>query len=168
MGDNGFFLGERHLAGKWLMYDNSLRVPLILYDPRHKEHRDISEPVLNIDIAPTILDLASIKVPDIYQGKSLTGYTEHEKVMPERKTILFEHLWKLKEIPSSEGVRTDKWKYFRYRFIHAPEELYDLENDPKETNNLAADPAYKDILSALRKECDELIKKYENARLTIK
>ncbi|MDR0347976.1 MAG: sulfatase-like hydrolase/transferase [Tannerella sp.] len=100
--------------------------------------------------------------------REIAGYTEHEKVMPEKKTILFEHLWKLKEIPSSEGVRTAKWKYFRYRFIHAPEELYDLENDPKETNNLAADPAYRDILSALREECDALITKYENARLTVK
>jgi arylsulfatase A-like enzyme len=163
MGDNGFFLGERQLAGKWLMYDNSLRVPLIIYDPRHKEHRDVNEPALNIDIAPTILRLASVRIPEICQGQSLAGCNE---VLPGRDTLLFEHLWNLKEIPSSEGVRTDKWKYFRYRFIDTPEELYDLENDPKETRNLAGDPAYKEILRSLRKGCDGLIRKYENARLT--
>ena len=54
MGDNGYFLGERQLAGKWLMYDNSLRVPMIVYDPRNPKHQDIQDEVLNIDIAPTI------------------------------------------------------------------------------------------------------------------
>jgi arylsulfatase A-like enzyme len=165
MGDNGYFLGERQLAGKWLMYDNSLRVPLIIYDPRHKKHEDIDEPALNIDIAPTILRLASVRIPEIWQGRSLAG-DNGVLPLPERDTLLFEHLWNLKEIPSSEGVRTDKWKYFRYRFIDAPEELYDLENDPQEIHNLAGDPAYKENLLSLRKKCDGLIRKYEHARLT--
>jgi arylsulfatase A-like enzyme len=165
MGDNGFFLGERQLAGKWLMYDNSLRVPMLIYDPRNKRHKDILEPVLNIDIAPTVLDLAAVPLPGIYQGKSLHGYHVSDKVTPERKVILFEHLWKIPQIPSSEGVRTEKWKYFRYRFIHAPEELYDLENDPLETVNLAPDTTYQNILSALRRECDSQIRLYRNARI---
>jgi arylsulfatase A-like enzyme len=165
MGDNGFFLGERQLAGKWLMYDNSLRVPLIIYDPRSKTHKDISEPVLNIDIPSTILELASVSIPEIYQGKSLCGYHKKDKIKPERKAILFEHLWKIPEIPSSEGVRTEQWKYFRYRFIDAPEELYDLKNDPLETRNLATNPDYQDILSDLRKECDIRIQKYRDARI---
>ena len=165
MGDNGYFLGERQLAGKWLMYENSLRVPLIIFDPRNKEHRDISEAVLNIDIAPTILDLASVAIPKIYQGKSLKDYTITEDVLPKRKAILFEHLWEKDEIPSSEAVRTDKWKYLRYRFIDAPEELYDLENDPMETKNIASNPSYKSTLNYMRKECDKLIKKYREARI---
>ncbi|MDR1525623.1 MAG: sulfatase [Tannerella sp.] len=165
MGDNGFFLGERQLAGKWLMYDNSLRVPMLIYDPGNKRHKDIHEPALNIDMAPTILDLADVPSPDIYQGKSLRGYYAPDKTAPERKTILFEHLWKLPQIPSSEGVRTEKWKYFRYRFIDAPEELYDLENDPLETVNLAPDTTYRDILFELREECDRQIQQYRDARI---
>jgi arylsulfatase A-like enzyme len=165
MGDNGFFLGERQLAGKWLMYDNSLRIPMLMYDPRNKRHKDILEPVLNIDIAPTILDLANVSFPDIYQGKSLRGYYVSDKVAPERETILFEHLWKLPQIPSSEGVRTEKWKYFRYRFIDAPEELYDLENDPLETVNLALDTTYQNILFTLRKECNRQIQQYRDERI---
>ncbi len=165
MGDNGYFLGERQLAGKWLMYENSLRVPLIIFDPRHQEHRDVTDAVLNIDIASTILDFASVAAPEIYQGKSLKGYTTSEHVLPKREAVLFEHLWKKDEIPSSEAVRTDKWKYFRYRFIDAPEELYDLENDPLEIKNLAANPAYKNVLINLRKECDALIQKYRDDRI---
>lgn len=165
MGDNGYFLAERQLADKWLMYDNSLHVPLIIFDPRAKKHGDISDMVLNIDIAKTILDIAAVEIPEEYQGISLMPYVRNKKPEKVREEILFEHLWKLPEIPSSEGIRTNEWKYFRYRFIEAPEELYDLKNDPLETKNLAPDPAYNEILSRLRKECDNQIEKYTKAKL---
>lgn len=165
MGDNGFFLGERQLAGKWLMYENSLRIPLIIYDPRNKVHRDVSDPALNVDIASTILDLAKVTPPAIYQGESLCDYTKPEGSAPKREMILFEHLWKIPAIPSSEGIRTDQWKYFRYRFIDAPEELYDLQNDPLETVNLALEPTYQEILTSLRNDCDSLITRYRNDRI---
>jgi arylsulfatase A-like enzyme len=165
MGDNGYFLGERQLAGKWLMYDNSLHVPLLIYDPREKTHSDIADMVLNIDVTKTILDLAGAKIPEEYQGISLMPYVKNKKPERVRKEILFEHLWKLPEIPSSEGIRTNKWKYFRYRFIEAPEELYDLVNDPLETDNLAMDPKYRKVIDKLRKECDSQIAKYTKAKL---
>ncbi|MCD8178475.1 MAG: sulfatase [Tannerellaceae bacterium] len=165
MGDNGYFLGERQLAGKWLMYENSLRVPLIIYDPRYRIHRDVEEAVLNIDIAPTLLDIASVKIPAIYQGISLCNYYQPEQETPRRNAILFEHLWDLPAIPSSEGVRTNEWKYFRYRFIDAPEELYNLKNDPLEIKNLATDPGYQKVLSDLRNQCDHFIKQYKDNRI---
>jgi alpha-L-rhamnosidase len=165
MGDNGYFLAERQLADKWLMYDNSLHVPLMIYDPRAAKHNDISDMVLNIDIAETILDLAGVKRPVEYQGISLMPYAYNKKPERVRKEILFEHLWKLPEIPSSEGIRTSHWKYFRYRFIDTPEELYDLINDPLETKNLANDPLYKKVIDKLRKECDAQIEKYTKAKL---
>jgi len=165
MGDNGYFLGERQLADKWLMYDNSLRVPLIIYDPREKKHNDIDDMVLNIDVPKTILDLAGVKPPKEYQGISLLPYVKNEKPEKVREAILFEHLWKLPQIPSSEGIRTTKWKYFRYQFIQTPEELYELENDPLETKNLAQDPAYIKVINELRSKCDAQIKKYTKAKL---
>jgi len=165
MGDNGYFLGERQLAGKWLMHDNSLRVPLIIYDPREMNHNDIDDMVLNIDVSKTILDLAGVKPPKEYQGISLLPYVKNEKPEKVREAILFEHLWKLPQIPSSEGIRTNKWKYFRYRFIQTPEELYDLENDPLETKNLAQDPAYIKVVNELRSKCDAQIKEYTKAKL---
>jgi alpha-L-rhamnosidase len=165
MGDNGYYLGERQLADKWLMHDNSLRVPLMVYDPRAKKHQDISDMVLNIDVPKTILDLAGIKIPKEYQGISLFPYVKNEKPEKVREAVLFEHLWKLPQIPSSEGIRTNKWKYFRYRFIQAPEELYDLENDPLETKNLAQDHAYKKVVEQLREKCNAQIEKYTKAKL---
>jgi len=165
MGDNGYFTGERQLAGKWLMYENSLRVPMIVYDPRYKKHKDINSPVLNIDVPFTILDLAAVPVPDHYQGLSLCDYYIKGRKPVHRKAILFEHLWEKKEIPSSEAIRTDRWKYLRYRFINAPEELYDLKNDPLEIRNLALNPSYRKIIDKLRKECDVQVKRYSEASL---
>jgi alpha-L-rhamnosidase len=69
MGDNGYFLGERQLAGKWLMYDNSIRVPLVVYDPRVKKHQDVDLMALNIDVPATILDLAGVENPNRGTGK---------------------------------------------------------------------------------------------------
>ncbi len=160
IGDNGYFLGERQLAGKWLMYDNSIRVPLIVFDPRQTDHYDVEDMVLNIDVTSTILDLAGLPVPKTYQGISLTAYVNAGLRTDKREHILIEHLWDFDPIPSSEGIRTERWKYFRYRFIDAPEELYDLEQDPMEVNNLAGDPEFEDQLRELRALCDEAIEAY--------
>lgn len=165
MGDNGYFVGERQLAGKWLMYENSIRVPLMIYDPRAGQHFDIEDMILNIDIASTILDLAGIELPEPYQGFSLMPYVIDGKHDEKRETILIEHLWELPQIPSSEGIRSDRWKYFRYRFIDAPEELYNLDNDPLEIHNLATDPKYDKVLQIFRKELKYRINQYYNAKL---
>jgi alpha-L-rhamnosidase len=114
MGDNGYFLGERQLAGKWLMYDNSIRVPLVVYDPRVKKHQDIDLMALNIDVPATILDLAGVEKPKSWHGKSLMPVVTGQQKSLNRDTILIEHLWEFENIPPSEGVRTADWKYFRY------------------------------------------------------
>lgn len=166
MGDNGYFLGDRQLADKWLMYDVSIRIPLIIYDPRVKKSSRIDDMALNIDIPKTMLDMAGINVPANYQGESLVSMLGNSDAHLKRNAILVEHLWDLREIPSSEGLRTDRWKYFRYRLIDAPEELYDLKNDPLETINLANNPRYKRMLSALRKQCEEKVSRYQSQKLT--
>ena len=73
--DNGYFLGERGFAGKWLIYEESVRVPLFIYDPRLSEERrgeTVDEMVLNIDLAPTLLALAGVEAPEAYEGRSLS------------------------------------------------------------------------------------------------
>jgi arylsulfatase A-like enzyme len=157
MGDNGKFLGERQLAGKWIMYEQSLRVPLIIYDPRNPSPRQIDEMALNIDIAPTILEFAGIEVPDQYQGLSLTGYSHGENPLNTRESFICEHLWEIDPpdkiiIDPSEGIRTKDWKYFRYTKNPEIEQLFDLKNDPLEVNNLAGEPEYQDKLIELRTE----------------
>jgi len=165
MGDNGYFLGDRQLADKWLMYDVSIRIPLIIFDPRVNHSSTIDDMVLNIDITKTIVDMAGIAIPNEYQGESLLPLLSKQNAHLNRDAILVEHLWDLPDIPSSEGIRTDRWKYFRYRLITAPEELYDLKNDPMEKNNLAGDVKYARVLSKLRKQCDATAAKYQDKKL---
>ncbi|MCP9236488.1 sulfatase-like hydrolase/transferase [Lewinella sp. JB7] len=162
MGDNGYFLGERQLAGKWLMYDNSIRVPLIVYDPRTPEHHDSEELALNVDVPATILELANVSPPAGYQGRSLLPIIAGKTPTLGRDTVLIEHLWDFVSIPPSEGVRTRDWKYFRYVNDRSIEELYHLADDPREERNLANDPAYAGQLRALRRSCNELIDRYSD------
>lgn len=160
MGDNGQFLGERQIAGKWLMYDNSVRVPLVVYDPRSENNNDSHEMALNIDVPATILDLGGVDIPESYQGKSLVDVVSGTKESLERDTVLIEHLWEFDNIPPSEGVRTSEWKYLRYINNKSYEELYNLKKDPKEIKNLASNKKYKKVLEELRAKNDELGKRF--------
>ncbi|GAA0880254.1 hypothetical protein GCM10009119_32240 [Algoriphagus jejuensis] len=162
MGDNGYFLGERQLAGKWLMYDNSVRVPLIIYDPRVGKHQDVKDMVLNVDVPATIADLAGVEAPASWHGKSLLPIVTGKDQKVGRDTVLIEHIWEFDEIPPSEGVRTEEWKYFRYVNDQTVEELYHLKDDPQEINNLVHDSQYKAVADKLRAKTDELITKYSN------
>ncbi len=160
MGDNGFFLGERQISGKWLMYDNSIRVPLIVFDPRVNKHQDIADMALNIDVPATILDIAGIEIPATYQGKSLLPVVSGQEKSIGRDTVLLEHLWEFENIPPSEGVRTSDWKYLRYINDKSWEELYNLKDDPKEINNLAGKAEYQKVLLEFREKNNELGERY--------
>jgi arylsulfatase A-like enzyme len=162
MSDNGYFLGERQLAGKWLMYDNSLRVPMIIYDPRSVQGRKVKDLVLNIDIAPTIFDLAGLDKPKSWQGLSLVGFLEENSPNLGREDFICEHLWQVDIIPPSEGLRTKDWKYFRYINDPQHEELYDLKSDPLEKNNLALNPKFNGRLIEMRKKFKDKEKELRN------
>lgn len=160
MGDNGYFLGDRQLADKWLMYEQSIRVPLILYDPRipeKKRGRATSSPGLNIDISPTILDFAGIPVPASAQGQSLVPVVSGKPVRP-RNYLLFEHLWDFDSIAQSECVRSDSFKFIRYRKHPGFEEFYNLKTDPDEIHNLVRDRAFGGKVDEYRRRLDSLIR----------
>jgi arylsulfatase A-like enzyme len=138
------------------MHDLSIRIPLIVFDPRHKRGNRggvISQQVLNIDIAPTLLELAGINIPSEIQGRSLVPLLEGT---PQnwRTEILTEHLWDHPDIPQTEAVRTEKWKYIRYPQHPEFEELYALQQDPTEANNLAFDQRFSHIRDELSKRFD--------------
>jgi arylsulfatase A-like enzyme len=157
-GDNGFFLGEYGLAGKWTPHEASIRVPLLVYDPRlpaQGEGRVRREMALNIDIAPTLLALAGLDPSASMQGKSLLPLARGES--PEWRTEFFyEHLFEHPRLPKMEGVRTDDWKYIRYLDTDPPvEELYDLRVDPQELDNLAGRPSWEPDLARLRQSWSE-------------
>jgi alpha-L-rhamnosidase len=162
MGDNGYFLGERQLAGKWLLYDNSIRVPLIIFDPRVKKHRDSKVMALNLDVPATLLDIAGVKRPESWHGESLLPIVTGKRIILNRDTVLIEHIWEFESIPPSEGVRTNSWKYFRYVNDKSIEHLYNLDKDPKEIKNLSLNPTYQKTLFSLRLKTDELINKYND------
>ena len=162
IGDNGFYLGEYGLAGKWFPHELSIRVPLLVYDPRadSKYHGlTIEQMALNVDIAPTILELAHLNAPQQMQGRSLVPLLKGGK--PQwRIEFFYEHPFEHKTIAKSEALRTKRYKYARY-IDYDYEELYDLENDPAETINLAKDEKYKKTLTFLQNRCSELAKKAE-------
>ncbi len=157
-GDNGFYLGEYGLAGKWFPHEESIRVPLIVFDPRASGSRrgvSCEQMALNVDIAPTILELAGLAVPKQMQGRSLVSLLTGQK--PKWRTDFFyEHPFKHKTIARTEALRTQRWKYARYIDFDY-EELYDLKNDPLETVNLAKDEKYKQTLKSLRVRCNDLL-----------
>jgi len=159
-GDNGFYLGEYGLAGKWFPHELSIRVPLIVYDPRAAgKHRGLvlDQMALNVDIAPTILELAGLPVPQQMQGQSLVPLLKGKDPVW-RYEFFYEHPFEHKTIAKSEALRTVRYKYARYT-DYDYEELYDLDNNPAETINLAKDDKYKDVLTFLRKRCNELAEK---------
>lgn len=167
--DNGFYLGEHGLAGKWFMHEESIRLPLIVFDPRHscedkKSNRRRDEMVLNIDIAPTIFELAGLTVPGHLQGRSLVTLLEDKKISDWRTDYFYEHRFdrgpKGAPIPQTEGVRDGRWKYCRY-YNETPvyEELFDLHRDPLEEFNLAGNSKFAEKLESMRTRCDKLAKK---------
>jgi arylsulfatase A-like enzyme len=162
MGDNGFYLGDYGLAGKWFPHELSIRVPLLVYDPRADKKLcglTLDQMALNVDIAPTILELAHQDIPEQMQGRSLVPLLKGKK--PQWRTEFFyEHPFEHKTIAKSKALRTQRFKYALYT-DYDYEQLYDLENDPAETINLAKDDKYKKTLDSLRKRCNELAKKAE-------
>jgi arylsulfatase A-like enzyme len=158
--DHGFFLGERGWAGKWYAHDVSIRVPLIVFDPHRAPDRQVAirdEFVLNIDLAPTLLDFAQAPIPETVQGRSLAPLIRGEAVREWRDEFFYEHHFQHARIPRSEGIRTQRWKYIRYLDSQPLyEELYDLEADPIEEFNLAKGAARLDVLAAMRDKWQHL------------
>jgi arylsulfatase A-like enzyme len=152
--DNGYYLGEYAFADKWLMHEPSIRTPMVVYDPRAAgaaRGRRLDAMTLNIDIAPTLIDLAGAAAPPSMQGRSLGPLLRGESTAW-RRDWFYEHLYRYNGwIPATEGVRTSRWKYTRY-IDEDPlfEELFDLDRDPLEKSNLAGSREHAGMLARLR------------------
>ena len=163
--DNGSMNGAHRLVGKWNMYEESIRVPYIIRDPRLPEAKGVrrTQMVLNIDLAPTMLAMAGVPVPAGMQGIDLQPVLRDPKA-PGREEWYYEHdivgLSKNMPCPRCEGVRTERWKYIHYKDTQpVVEELFDLKADPMEEHDLAKDPAHAETLAGLRAKCDEYRRK---------
>jgi arylsulfatase A-like enzyme len=160
--DNGFFLGEHGLFDKRLMYEPSIRVPFLARYPGVFPARvDSSHMMLNVDLAPTIMELAGVPVPDCIQGRSLRPVLENTRTSW-RDSFYYEYF----EHPGphcvrkNHGVRTAQWKYIEFWEEPQELELYDLVRDPDEVNNLASNPAHagklKEMQALMRRLREEL------------
>ena len=157
--DHGFFLGEHHLYDKRLMYEPSIRVPMLLrYPGKVKAGATSEEMVLNLDMAPTMLQIAGLPVPDEMQGRSMLPLAEGVRGVHWRQDWLYEYY----EYPGFENVRPCRGvRTKRYKLIHfflEPEEweLYDLEKDPNEMDNLYGKAGYEELTAHLKQRIEEL------------
>lgn len=158
--DNGYHMANRGFAGKWSHYEESLRVPMIVMDPRvpAAQRGQVTDAMaLNLDLPATFLDWAGAEIPARYQGRSLQPVVNHGKPADWRKETFHEHVAVRPRIPAWEGVRNAHYKYARY-FDHGNFEfLHDLQADPDELVNLAGDPAHAGTLADLRARTDAQI-----------
>jgi len=160
MGDNGYFHGEHGLADKWYPYEESIRVPLIVFDPRlsvKNRNAGNDEFVLNIDIAPTLLSAAGLSVPETMQGEDLSKLYLSRQPVKWRRDFYYEHPFITSEsrIPSSEALVTHSEKYIRWPH-YKYEEYFDLEKDPFEKHNGINDPENEDRILKMKERFSEL------------
>ena len=157
LGDNGYYMGERGLAGKWSHFDESLRIPMIAFDPRSDQARRglvDDDLVLNIDVAPTVLALAGLDVegagsPGAGRPLPLDGTSNG------RTGFHCGHGMKHSRIPRWIGYRDANAMYARYLDVEDGGEcLYDLAADPDERSNLAGTPSASALLESMRSSCD--------------
>jgi arylsulfatase A-like enzyme len=159
--DHGSLLGDHGLSGKWIMYENSIRIPLVIYDPRVDPARAVGrreEMALGIDLAPTMLALAGVDIPEVMQGRDLMPIVNAE-ASAWRDHFYYEHTYDTSPprapIAKTEGIRTMRWKYTRYPETEPVfEQLFDLDADPLERTNLAPLAEHAAVLSELRALCD--------------
>jgi arylsulfatase len=159
VGDNGYFHGDRGLADKWYPYEQALRVPLVIRDPRVPARKRGSTPdqlVLNIDLAPTLVAAAGAPAPDAMQGRDLAPLYTADNAPVWRDEFFYEHptITSRDRIPASQGVIRRDWKY-----VHWPEfdyeQLFNLNEDAQEVRNLAREPAHAGQLAKMRQKLEE-------------
>ena len=160
--DNGYYHAEHGLADKWYPHQESIRVPLIINDPRMKKDKHgstNSDFTLSVDLAPTILSAAGIEAPANMQGQDIAPLYLADNKPNWRKEFFYEHptLRNASFIPASEALVRKDYKYF-YWPEQKVEQLFNLQSDPHEEHDLASNPAHAETLAEMRARFAELKK----------
>ncbi|TLX75779.1 sulfatase [Labilibacter sediminis] len=162
--DQGFYLGEHGFFDKRFMYEESFRTPLLIQYPKTVEPGIvIDKMVQNLDFAETILDYCGIEIPKDMQGVSLKPLLQQEEV-DQWRDALYYHFYEFPgfhAVRRHYGVRTERYKLMYFYHQMEKWELYDLESDPSEVNNLYGKPGYETITRELKKKLSELQKQYK-------
>jgi arylsulfatase A-like enzyme len=163
MSDHGFFLGEHGLYNKRFMYKEAFRTPMMIRYPRlFKGGRKTDAYVLNLDIAPTLLDLSGIAVPPDMQGVSFKKLLINGRDKNWRKEIYYHYYEKSFGLTRHYGIRTKRYKLIHFYDPVDSWELYDLEKDPSEMHNIYSDPKKAGIIASLKSQLKALQVKYKD------
>jgi arylsulfatase A-like enzyme len=164
--DQGFYLGEHGWYDKRFMYEESLRMPLLMrYPPAIKPKQVSEDMVLNLDFAPTVLDFAGVQIPADMQGASFRSLTRGATPGNWRTSMYYHyyeypHGWH--HVKRHYGIRTTRYKLIHFYNDVDVWELYDLQADPHELHNRYDDPAYADLMHELKTELKNLQRKYDD------
>ncbi len=170
MGDNGFVFGEHGLIDKRHMYEESMRVPFLASCPGMIEPGSVIEELIqNIDIAPTVMDVAGLNTPERMDGQSFLPILQGKKT-PWRDSAFYEYYWErnFPHTPTTHGVRTNRYKYIHYHGIWDIDELYDLKDDPEEMNNLIDSPEHQDLIKQLNNRMFEWLEKSDGMLIPLR
>jgi arylsulfatase A-like enzyme len=160
--DQGFFLGEHGLFDKRYMYEESFQTPLIMkYQAEIKGSIQTAQLVLNLDIAPTLVDVAGVQVPAFMQGRSLVPLFEDPEKAVWREAVYYHFYEEAFGVPHHYGIRTNNFKLIWFDTEPVSWEFYDLKEDPKEVNNLYGNSRYQDEIDNLKEKLTELRDEYE-------
>lgn len=163
--DQGFYLGEHGWFDKRFMYEESFRTPLLMRYPAMIEAGSANtDLVQNIDFAPTLLELAGLEVPEDMQGLSLLPILNDEE--SEWRDELYYHYYEYPGIHAVKrhyGIRTERYKLIRFYYDVEEWELYDLETDPDEMNNVYESADYAEIRDELHQRLVNLRVKYQDS-----
>jgi arylsulfatase A-like enzyme len=163
--DQGFYLGDHGWFDKRFMYEESLRMPLLVRYPKEVKAGSVNNDiVLNLDFGPTFLDFAGAAVPADMQGQSLRKLLQGKTPWSWRKSMYY-HYYEYPAVHSVKrhyGVRTKRYKLIHFYYDIDEWELYDLKKDPNELKNVFHDPEYANVIKKLRAELKRLRKKYKD------
>jgi len=171
MGDNGFSFGEHGLIDKRQAYEESMRVPLLAMGAQINESvKEIENNVQNIDIGPTILEIAGLDQAEQFDGKSFAPLLKGKSIDTWRDTIYYEYFWErpFPQTPTVHAVRTAQYKYIRYHGIWDLNELYNIQKDPLEMNNLIKNPEYSEVSKSLRNALFDWLEKTNGNQMYIR
>ena len=161
--DQGFYLGEHGWFDKRFMYEESFRTPMLLRYPGVVKPGTVNNAmVMNLDIAPTLLQAAGVPVPADVQGQSFLPLLTDKKA--KARDALYYHYYENGEHAVSPhlGIKTDRYKLIRFYKRVNSWELYDLQKDPYETQNVFDKKGYEKVARALHRQLLQLIDKYED------
>jgi arylsulfatase A-like enzyme len=163
--DQGFYLGEHGWFDKRFMYEPSFRTPLIIKYPKIINAGSVNNDLVqNLDFAPTFLDLADAETPNDMQGKSMLPLFSNEN--SNWRDALYYHYYEypgIHMVKRHYGIRTNRYKLIHFYYDIDEWELYDLEQDPEELNNVYGQTDYKEVQKMMHVRLEELRHKYKDS-----